>query len=673
MQKIKTLSCRIGAVLLLAAVLLGAFLAAFPLRAMGAVKPVYIDETSIQEDFEAFGINTALYPAKDNAKRQIIYFIESCYSKKYSGQDHHYGLYIWVYNPTCTPIIKSGNNDVNISADGGKSFNDVDLKEVGHSADHLYYKFCVQDDQITALLSDAREYAKTHDDERSYKIGGIELQVVDGTVHDSEVEKEFIFTGYARGCDESAQEASTLEMKTAGLETIHLSLEHTTYRAEASYEGWYRDAIHTVYFALPKVYLTQYGNLQKIKAEWDEYKTKEIFVTSSGQAEDELYPYIGKDLLNGLDESLTHRVLWDYYFRDRCYFTKGYNDLKENDGVFFSYTDAQFFGYSDGLYGTTPYSSISRFDWLFFQSEDEIKNEKPISSKVLEEYMAFYTAAHGGDLVAGNRYSAALFLDELDSDRQEKFDADGDHHIVQEFDADAEIEDFHVSAGILDAIFGDGVSSVEGILPIEVISSLSEINGLSEEGFEEKYFVENDGGSTGNVLSDVKKILNHKDSNGNNDMCVVLFRFAVTDYYSSPAYFNDTDAFYGADGSKSLGSVNGYVAQETVFLNFDVISLSFKTADEGNKLKVIPVVADPIDVIPSLVPPAVNEELEWLELIVRLNLLIILFVFVMPIISPILGVVLRVVGTGFKVVLKGALWVLLIPWKLLRLIFRRRR
>ena len=67
----------------------------------------------------------------------------------------------------------------------------------------------------------------------------------------------------------------------------------------------------------------------------------------------------------------------------------------------------------------------------------------------------------------------------------------------------------------------------------------------------------------------------------------VLFRFAVTDFYASTARFDKHDL--------ALSAKDGYVAQETVFLDFDVISLTFR--DEKSVDKVIPVCASPIDII----------------------------------------------------------------------------
>ena len=82
----------------------------------------------------------------------------------------------------------------------------------------------------------------------------------------------------------------------------------------------------------------------------------------------------------------------------------------------------------------------------------------------------------------------------------------------------------------------------------------------------------------------------------------VLFRFAVTDYYASTAYFDwEHNPFFT--------NADGYVAQETVFLDFDIISLTFRA--ESGVETVIACVADPMDIINGLTPPTDLDPMYW--------------------------------------------------------------
>ena len=89
---------------------------------------------------------------------------------------------------------------------------------------------------------------------------------------------------------------------------------------------------------------------------------------------------------------------------------------------------------------------------------------------------------------------------------------------------------------------------------------------------------------------------------------VIHFRFACTKYDARFA-----QAYYeGAPNATEVG--NAFVAQENVFLNFDVLSLTFKNDDGA--YRIIPVINDPIDIISGIVgpvaPPTMGEEVgDW--------------------------------------------------------------
>ncbi len=87
---------------------------------------------------------------------------------------------------------------------------------------------------------------------------------------------------------------STLSCKISKLERVQLDVKHTFYRTESSSMGYgYQNQIDTVYFSVPKRLFDEYGELQRIKAEWYEYKTKPILVTSNKEYYDWISKYIG--------------------------------------------------------------------------------------------------------------------------------------------------------------------------------------------------------------------------------------------------------------------------------------------------------------------------------------------------------------------------------------------
>ena len=96
-------------------------------------------------------------------------------------------------------------------------------------------------------------------------------------------------------------------------------------------------------------------------------------------------------------------------------------------------------------------------------------------------------------------------------------------------------------------------------------------------------------------VSDVESI---REAYRTDGQVLVMFRFAVSDYLSQTGY---VDINWTSDYESGLFYGEAYVAQQSVFLNFDVIQLTFKS--EAEKMTVIPVVANPIDIIDPITPP----------------------------------------------------------------------
>ena len=82
-----------------------------------------------------------------------------------------------------------------------------------------------------------------------------------------------------------------------------------------------------------------------------------------------------------------------------------------------------------------------------------------------------------------------------------------------------------------------------------------------------------------------------------NDKTVVLLHFAKTDYFCKPVHVY-TNGFLGRQRFDNLA----YVAQENVFLDFDVIHIQFTDA-KTNVDTVIPVSTNKTDIIPGTEPP----------------------------------------------------------------------
>ena len=105
------------------------------------------------------------------------------------------------------------------------------------------------------------------------------------------------FSGYVSGygADENAE--SNLTCSVTELETISLDVRSTNFRTQSSSAGKdHQNQLDSVYFSVDNSLLEKYGKLQKIKAEWYEYKTAPIVVVSDKGIYDTLNGYVGKNI-----------------------------------------------------------------------------------------------------------------------------------------------------------------------------------------------------------------------------------------------------------------------------------------------------------------------------------------------------------------------------------------
>lgn len=133
---------------------------------------------------------------------------------------------------------------------------------------------------------------------------------------------------------------------------------------------------------------------------------------------------------------------------------------------------------------------------------------------------------------------------------------------------------------------------------------------------------------------DVGELKRYYEAERKRDRRVVLFRFASTDYFCGIA--SPTGATVNPDT---------YVAQETVFLDFDIIELTF---NRNGSQWVIPAVSSPQDFINSITAP--QKEIQWWKIVLAVVLLILLLVLLMPVLPTIIQIVVSVILLPFRLV-----------------------
>ena len=584
------------------------------------------------------------YPFDENGELQVISFIEYCYSYKANQRDN-YGLYVYIYNPKGLNLsTDSKRNKIQMATSYNKDGNpdayekfSLEFCSKVESGDYknLFYKYKVIDRKIDGQTFDQR----VNSNERRYDISGIELTVHgSGTATEYHVGTTYRFTGYAAGYGQNSNDESTLRCEIEKLETISLSVKHTFYRSKTSTLGaGHQNQLDTVYFTVPKSYIEEYGKLQRIKAEWYEYKTRDILVTSNAAFYQAAKPYVGVPLGSKPNQ------YGQYEYVEDIGYSLGINTGKAGD----MYVADWGWNLGTGYF----HSPTNVLYYMFYVSD--IDEYDPYAKKVssggvesneLYEYIRAYTKTYeNGRLpVKNGTISADLFEADIDESRKMDnasgriqmgyscydFDADLDTQVLSSWsESDPSFWDNWKHFGLGAAFTGGPEEASRVVAPIQILQA-DDLDG-SDAKVSERLLVN---------MKDVSSIQETYTKAVENDEVVVLFRFATSDYYAQSATIIEPGAgFLGADKKYEN---QAYIAKESVFFDFDIIQLTF---NKEGIYTVIPVVADPIDAIAGITPPVdLPGELEWWQVVFALAMIVLLILLLAPLWPYILKAILWV-------------------------------
>lgn len=653
------------------------------------------DSTDPLDDLSAVeGFDIANYPAytSDKPEMHVVNFVEYCYPY-YANMRENYGLYFYLYNPNRQDIVvNSIQNKVMIAVKYNSSpitsqskptdYEKFDLEfcSASQHADYknLFYKFKVVDH----VSADSKTiFERVNNQARRYDIGEIELltngndnatayaitdlYAVQNPKHKNEVYGTFTFTGYASGYGENENGESTLDCKITFLESVSLEVKHSFYRTKTSSKGkGHQNQLDSVYFSVPKRLFDTYGKLQRIKAEWYEYKTKPIFVTSINEFYAAARPYIGSVVapydsnvgysayLNKFKGSSSEVIeRWDWAWNpDLHYSADRYGDAYYEMADFILY----YLFLTDSISIYDPYADIT-------------ENGGITSNKLYDYIKAYNKSFDSGTLpIKNGTISADLFADDIDEERK----ADTDFGKIQQgysyydFDANLDLQEWTSWSdtnpnfwqkveylGFWTALFGD-IPQEESvsISPIHVIDE-NDMTGSDVEIGNRLYIQSSDVPDLRAVYDEAVTV--DKTDINDEEKIVVLFHFATSDYFSGwlEVHRNSTDSL-GFNGKTWDDSA--YIAQQSVFFDFDIIQLTFN--DEG-VYTVIPVVSSPVDIVNPVTPPSYNphDEMPWwhkLVIAVVILLLIVILLWQTGLLPFATKAVVWVVSAPFK----GAAW-----------------
>ena len=597
------------------------------------------DYTKVEDDLN--DVDLSLYPIDAAGNPAIASFVEYCYTPNV-WKNGNYALYLYVYNPSQKEFsLRAGAHQINIATkygDDGKpaEYKLLSLKLCGHTTekyDKLIYKFRVE--HVEEIYANAKAYEEKYG-YRRYDVSNLLLYELGASAAEkSTVGKEYRYTGYAKGYSEESATKSTLECEWKKAEVYEANVSHTNYRMESEYKDHTRHEVNTVYFSVPDEYITDYGNLQGIRAQWYEYVTSPIFVTEDAGAYAALSDYVGVNI-GEKNEALKWSVLWHektttppLYAFFRTYNNQGY-----------------------GLNGPAISSGATytpEISWLFSTNGID-HSEYQLSRYQVETWARSYASAYGKEADILGRYSSELFAEGIDTERIKLLENPEAKRglIVRDFDANDEFnllsyDDTHSGwEAFVDYICGKKVIFGDGV-------KYSPIEEITPEKF------------TGNKAADCKNLLLNEDDYDEFSAAftasqeagehLFVFRFAQTDYYSSPAYFDSLE-------NSSFTNEDGYVAQQTVFLDFTMIHLKF-VKDETETI--IPVAMNPIDIWNAVDPPIDTQE-DWLSLLKKIGMAI-LGIAGLIFVAWLLTLFFPIVWTVIKAIFKALWWIISAPFK----------
>lgn len=642
----KILSAIISLALSFLVVMAGIFPAILPASAEETSKSVY-EQTNVLDDLKKATVNgnpfdLTTYNFDERKPTQVISFVEYCYSF-YSEKQDNFGLYVYVYNPKGLKFnLYSPLNKIQIAFDAATDANytKYNLKYLNCSTETnyegLFYKFRVD-------LTETQEknvLSTVNSSERVYRVSGIEL-LTSGASNATEytIATTYKYSGYAAGYGSNENAESTLTCSTEETDVLSLEVHPTQYRPNGTNgkSEYTQDSLHSVYFAVPNEYITRYGAMTAVHATWLDAVLKPALVTGNQTAYDAILPLLGKNIKN--QSTFNYMYLGAYAYQRNgeagSLYLGGYTyynpePLMRNDDVLNEY-------YGEDI--ETLYSM-----YYAGSGTDSADNFTLSSDDILAELKASATK-YGGVLVNG-KYSKYLFETVADKWTDVNITADETFSLTDEIIDKSWWDKFWGLQGDITTNTFDGISAIYAVKD-------SDMRGTAAEVSQRLFISESDYAEFSNYYN------THK-----NTSTVYLFRYQVSDYIAQEATLMKENTSIFGDSFKKVDT-NAYFFQQTVNLDFDIIDVTFSN---GEKDTVIPVVSNPIDVVPDATPPVytvTDEKIDWLKIlkiVVGVILVLAFCFFCWPLVQPLLALL------G-----KGILWLITAPFKAIGQAIKKRK
>lgn len=600
------------------------------------------------------------YPKDKNGTPSLISFTEYCYST-IAEKQAYFGLYVYIYNPTEKSIdTESVRNRILLNVRhiaSWSNYQKYNLIFLNYSTDKAcekrFYKFRVDlsYDELNTLLR--------HDSsERVYEIVGIELSY-NGNVTDYPCTQTYKYRGYSKGCNSNGDENDTLTCTVDGFDRcINLNVKHTEYRAKGDYYNGEQSQLNSVYFRVPNRFFDDYGELTEIACEWWQYLTKPLLVTNDARTVNAINSLYGRKTMElPTDNYYLFMVLWENIKTSYLGGSHGVFDWTSNRDYSNDHYNFDFLWQGNiDFRNDSEYKGFDGYAAAFYsQNLKEIDNT--LTGDFALERLREHSKKLGGEQYR-DRYSKALFEDVANSGYQRKSIKKDDK--MQVFWNSIDFKNVWAKWFTGEIRVDTTYDELSAIITI----SNSDMSGSDIEISERLYINKNDVPAFKDEYEQAKK----------NDETLVLFRFSTTNYYSFPtavARCGGSQINSGTSDGEILvndcyyivkdRAWNAYTVQEVVYLDFDIISLTYSF---NGVETVIPVVASPIDIAGGLTPPLkdpLQDKTQRWRKIIRIILALIIAILIIWLLGK-FGL-LEPIG-------RGIVFVVTAPFKLLSNLFK---
>lgn len=558
------------------------------------------------------------YPIDKNGELRFFSFVEYGYSY-YANNEKNYALYLYLYNPQQlnfqtyldSNVVRMGvsytSKDDNIVVSGYEDFNIVCVSRTTGDYANLFYKFKVLDPD-KKILSMAQAYEEEHGCRR-YDIAGVYLKTDKSNVTlDKNIGRSFKCSGYMATYGKNANNPSTFVCKVDVLETLDLKVYQTSYLTGVSSAGAYHhNNVSSVYFAIPQRVFDKYGSLWEIYAQWYECKTAPILVTSNQEFYNTALSrnhYTLNDSYNK-DNFLYYDSNVDYYLAYGSHSDKGTGnaDVRYWDWAYnlrsYSYTNMGTYvkRFADSSSTLLPYAfySPSYTDYGAFNVINKQTVAGDVTSSQIRDYIQNYESVNFVPWHTSRNLPFELFVNEVDSARSDKGIKVGLNKVRTNLSDTFDLKSWNSEYGS----WWDKLTQYGWSYPKN--------EALDESHTNVKPFEEVTSGSLTSSSIATDFLINENDVDSFKSFCNAsygknevpyLFRFAVSDYFSRPVTRYVGGALY-----PESSYTDTYIAQETVFFDFNIITMTFKGEEDYYTLAVM---HTPVDVIAGTEAPDVE-------------------------------------------------------------------